>query len=292
MLLSPMLPKKGLLLISILMALPSVAAAAGKYSWFSDSSPSGVLEASPSSVGGDVYRSGEDPEADVMPLSRHRISLFGDYSLRASQADEENENKLAPSRRLANVGVRWQHRMSSKDSVAVLAEQGETSMQRATYSANPDALDTRATLTWTRELPWALRPSLTGGVFLGDESMREETARSLGRRYYGFSVGGAMRVLESHTPYVSFRMQRSLYQQRTPYDASLSEDGGSMSPAYARTTEDSTRFAAGWRWQAGRGLSLQAEASYGLNFNGDNPDVALPERERSRVFFGTRFDFK
>jgi hypothetical protein len=269
-------------LISFLVALPSVAAAAGKYGWFSDrSAATGVLQAGSSTFGMDVYRSGKDPEADVAAAPEHKVSLYGDYPVRAGHASEDSDSA---ARRFANFGVRWQHRVSVKDSVSVSAEQGESSLLRPAVTINPDAFDTRATASWTRELSWAWKPSVTGGVFLGDEASRNEALRSVGRRYYGFTVGGELRLLQAHTPYVSFRMERSLY------DFSGSDD--STAPVYSRTTEDSSRFAAGWRWRATRGLSLQAEASYGFNFNNGGSDLLSPERERSRVFFGTRFDFR
>lgn len=269
-------------LMSSLAALPSVTAAAGKYTWFSDeSAAAGALQARPSSFGMDVYRSSKYPEADVAATPDYRVSLYGDYPLRAARSADDGDST---ARRFANFGVRWQHRVSVKDRVSVSAQQGESSFLRPAATTSPDAFDTRATVSWTREFAWAWKPSVSGGVFLGDEAARDEAIRSVGRRYYGFTVGGELRLLQAHTPYVSFRMERSLYEM------SGSED--STAPLFWRTTEDSSRLAAGWRWQARRGLSLQAEASYGFNFNNGGSDLLAPERERSRVFFGTRFDFR
>jgi len=269
------------LLILSLAAIAPVAAAAGKYSWFSnDSAATGAFQIRPSTFGMELYRSGKDPESDVVASSDHRVSLYGDYPYRTMRASEEGD---AATRRFANFGVRWQHRVSVKDRVSVSAEQSEKSLLRPAATTNSDAFDTRATASWTRELSWAWKPSVTGGVFLGDEAARDEALRSVGRRYYGFSVGGELRLLQAHTPYVSFRMERSLY------DLTSGED--SAAAVYSRASEDSSRLAAGWRWQGRRGLSLQAEASYGFNFNGGS-DLLSPERERSRVFFGTRFDFR
>jgi hypothetical protein len=150
---------------------------------------------------------------------------------------------------------------------------------------NSDTLDTRATVSWTRELTlWGWRPNIVGGVFLGEEAMRDDTARGMGRRYYGFTVGGELRLMQSHTPYVSFRMERSLYD--------LSDGGVDSSlPSFVHAVDDFSRLAAGWRWEIQRGWSLQAEASYGFDMNRDSDPLGL-ERERSRVFFGTRFDFR
>jgi hypothetical protein len=140
-------------------------------------------------------------------------------------------------------------------------------------------------------LSWSWRPSITGGVFLGDESAREDLSRSGGRRYYGFSVGGEVRLLQAHTPYVSFRMERSLYDMPDTGGLAGGASVTGSSVSSLRAIDDSSRLAAGWRWRAAPGLSFQAEASYGFNFD-TNADSLWRERERSRVFFGTRFDFK
>jgi hypothetical protein len=156
---------------------------------------------------------------------------------------------------------------------AVSAEYGEGTV------VSPLALDTRAAFSWTSVLPSAVRPSVTGSVFLGDEIAREEIYRHLGRKYYGFSVGGSLTLFQSHTPYVSFKMQRSVYE--------TSDDSLFVAPR----TGDRSLLSAGWKWQAGRDLSLQAEATYGL---GEATGSSLDpySLERSRILFGTRFGFK
>ncbi|MBI3574975.1 MAG: hypothetical protein HY083_04915, partial [Gammaproteobacteria bacterium] len=121
----------------------------------------------------------------------------------------------------------------------------------------------------------AYRPRVTGSVFVGGESALPESYRTLGRRYYGLAVGGELTLSRAHTPYVSFQMQRSL---------SASDDA----LATAAPDDDRSQIAAGWKWQAQRHLSLQAEASVGYNGN----RLRLQNTERSRVFFGTRFDFQ
>jgi long-subunit fatty acid transport protein len=52
--------------------------------------------------------------------------------------------------------------------------------------------------------------------------------------------------------------------------------------------EDRSQISAGWKWQVQPNWSVHAEASYGLN--GANLDPNSPDR--SRIFFGTRFDFR
>lgn len=278
---------KRFLSVLLLAALPSVTVGAGKYSWFDDStSDSKALQLRPSAFGAEIYRSVDVD--DVEPATEYTVSLYGDYSSspRASITSDASDDA---ARRFANFGVRWQHRVSAQDSLAVSAQQAEGTFARS-MAVGSDTLDTRATISWTHDLPWAWRSSITGGVFLGDESSREESMRSFGRRYYGFTVGGEMRLLQAHTPYVSFRVERSLYDM--PETNALGGGAGENGIAPSlRAIDDSSRLAAGWRWQAARGLSFQAEASYGFNFD-NNPDPLLRDRERSRVFFGTRFDFR
>ena len=262
-------------LLTVLSGATATASAAGKYSWFNDDPISSNSQRRTL----DVYRWTDESASDPLGLIEHKVSVFGDYPRRPSLTDTSDN----AARRFANFGVRWQHRVSAQDQVALSAEQGE-SVLRPAPTTTPESFDTRATLSWTRELPAKWKSNITGGVFLGDESARDDTFRNLGRRYYGFSVGGEMRLLEAHTPYVSFRMQRSLYG---------AFDDNVIATGVPRNIEDTSRFAAGWRWQVERGLSLQAEASYGFNVGNNNTsDLSSSERERSRVFFGTRFDFK
>jgi hypothetical protein len=279
---------KRLLPVLLFAALPSISVAAGKYSWFGEgSTDSSALQLRPSAFGAEIYRSLDAADKDLeSPSSEHTVSLYGDYSARGLAIDSDAD---ATARRFANFGVRWQHRVSAQDRLSVSAQQAEGALSRA-MAPNPDTLDTRATISWTRDLPWSWRPSISGGVFLGDETARDDSLRSFGRRYYGFTVGGEMRLLQAHTPYVSFRMERSLYDMPETNSFGASGVTNGIAPSL-RAIDDSSRLAAGWRWQAARGLSFQAEASYGFNFD-NSPDPLLRDRERSRVFFGTRFDFK
>ena len=269
-------------LVLALAALPLASFAAGKYTWFDDSTEPGAIRARPSAFDADVYRS-LPSAADDAAAPEHRVSVYGDYAPRVSST-------LEGARPFANFGLRWQHRVSPQDQLAVSAQQADSVLPYATTAATAETLDTRATISWTRELSWSWKPSVTGGVFVGDESARDEATRQASRRYFGFSVGGEMKLLQAHTPYVSFRMERSLYD--LPEASAVGVGSASASAAYARTTDDSSRVAAGWRWQVQRGWSVQAEASYGFAFDNHSSDALLQDRERSRVFFGTRFDFR
>lgn len=179
------------------------------------------------------------------------------------------------ARRQSLLGIGWRHPLDSTSSIALSAEYGESTIMSPLRDAAPrDTTDTRAVLSWTGRFGGSWRPSLTGSVFLGDEVAREQAFRHLGRMYYGVALGGELALLQSHTPYVSFRMERNL---------------SSLDEAVAGVRQDyHTLLSAGWKWQVVRNWSVQAEASYG--YRGDGLDLFSPER--SRLFFGTRFDFR
>jgi len=178
------------------------------------------------------------------------------------------------SNRLSGFGVKWQHRVDAVNTVAVSA--GYSEIPWSSKSASADALDTRAAVTWYGNWSGASwRPGLSGSVFVGDESARDEAYQQLGRRYYGFSVGGELRLAQDHTPYFSYRLRRNVY---SPDD-----------PTYLISPyEDRSQISAGWKWQVQPNWSLQAEARYGLN----GAYLDSYSTDRSRFFFGTRFDFR
>jgi hypothetical protein len=278
----------------IMTAGPAVSAPTGKLSWFNDTpfagaGPVGTPEIRPlnpadyTSFGINLYSSRQGGMDDVYPADvrgslpeANTVRFYGEVeSSRSGTGSFASLEDSSPGR--VNVfGVSWQHRLNAMNTLAVSAEYGEGT---AMYPLASDTLDTRAAFSWTSALPGSVRPSVTGSVFLGDEMAREEIYRHLGRKYYGFSVGGSLTLFQSHTPYVSFRMQRSVYE--------TSDDPLFLAPR----TGDRSLLSAGWKWQAGRDLSLQAEASYGL---GETSGSSLDpySLERSRILFGTRFGFK
>lgn len=179
-----------------------------------------------------------------------------------------------PGNRLSGFGVKWQHQVDAVNTVALTA--GYSEIPWSINASNVNALDTRAGVSWRGK--WAgtfLQPGVTGSVFVGDESARDEAYQQLGRRYFGISVGGELRLAEDHTPYFAYRLRRSYYNP---------DDPASLIAPY----EDRSQISAGWKWQVQPNWSLQAEARYGLN--GANLDPYSPDR--SRLFFGTRFDFR
>lgn len=278
----------------IMTAGPALSAPAGKLSWFNDASFEGVgtvgaPEVRPlnpadyASFGINLYSSRQDAAEETWPAelgnfspNTNTIRLYGEVESSRSGTGSFASLKDSSPGRVNVFGVSWQHRLNAMNTLAVSAEYGEGT---AVYPLSLDTLDTRAAFSWTSVLPSAVRPSLTGSVFLGDEMAREEIYRHLGRKYYGFTVGGSLTLFQSHTPYVSFKMQRSVYE--------TTDDTLFMAPR----TGDRSLLSAGWKWQAGRDFSLQAEASYGL---GETTGSSLDpySLERSRILFGTRFGFK
>ena len=288
---------KNILLVStaLLTAVPALSASAGKLSWFSDTPFAGVGSlgisetrllnpADYTSFGIDLYSSRQNsleegylPEAPEAIADANTVRLYGEVeSPRAWGSNNFSSfDETSPLGRVNVFGVSWQHRLNAMNSFAVSAEYGEGTIA---YSLPLDTLDTRAAFSWTSHLPSSVRPSITGSIFLGDEMAREEIYRHLDRKYYGFSVGGSLTLFRSHTPYVSFKMLRSVYDTT----------GESLLTSTRRG--DHSLLSAGWKWQVQRDVSLQAEASYGL---GETPPSLDPySLERSRILFGTRFDFK
>lgn len=277
----------------IMTAGPALSAPSGKLSWFSDTpfagvGAMGVPEVRPlnpsdyTSFGISLSNSRQSAVEETSPegareiaLNTNTVHLYGEVESSRSGTGSFSSAEDSSLGRVSVFGVSWQHRLNAMNTFAVSAEYGEGT---AVYPSSLDTLGTRAAFSWTSVLPSTIRPSITGSVFLGDEMTREEIYQHLGRKYYGFTVGGSLTLFQSHTPYVSFRMQRGLYE--TPDENLL------VSPR----SGDRSLLSAGWKWQVQRDLSLQAEASYGL---GDTSGSSLDpySLERSRILFGTRFGF-
>lgn len=274
---------------ALLVATPALSAPGEKASWFNDNpfvgvGPLGTSETrllSPdyTSFGIDLYRSRRAPLDDVdAPAAlpdANTVRFYGEVETR--HAPDTGGFPVFENTALGqgNVfGVRWQHHLNALNSFAVSAEHDESI---GSHPSSLDTLDTRAAFSWTSRLSGNIKPSITGSVFLGDEMAREEIYRHLDRKYYGFSVGGSLTLFQSHTPYVSFKMQRSMY----------GETGEPL--LTGPRPSDHSLLSAGWKWQVQRDVSLQAEASYGL---GEAPSLDPYRLDRSRILFGTRFDFK
>ena len=263
-------------------AAPVVSVAAG-FTWFDDAQPAGfgagAWTPKYAAFSVDVYRSAE-PVADLyagdVPDSEAhaavdtlRVFGAGEYDLpRDAASFRSTETRAEGPRRF---GIAWQHRLDGVNHFTVSAGHAATPL----FISTPELADTRATVSLTSRWQAAYRPRITGSVFVGGESVLPESYRALGRGYYGLAVGGELTLSRAHTPYVSFQTQRSLSANDDALVTSALDD-------------DRSQIAAGWRWQAQRHLSLQAEASVG--YNGSR--LRFQDPERARVFFGTRFDFR
>jgi hypothetical protein len=279
------------------LAIP-VAASASKFSWF-DETPArdslGQLRP-PSSLfdrnkrltfGVDAYKSlnlDDDAaqadygsESNVVSVYGEVLSGGNDFYTPLAILNRGSVETGTGDNRLTGFGVKWQHRVDSSNTFAVTAGYSESPWLAQAHNQALGILDTRAALSWTSTWSGGMRPGMTGSVFVGDESIRDEAAyQRLARKYMGFALGGQLNVTQDHTPYFSYRMQRRFY--------SSTED-----PTYALYPyEDRAQIAAGWRWQVQSNWSVHAEAAYGLNGVSLDPYTT----ERSRVFFGTRFDFR
>lgn len=287
---------KSLLAGAVLMMAggTAVSAPSGKLSWFNDAPFSGAgslgvpkvrplnpadytsfginLSSSSPSVPEEAYslNSGESKQ------EANTVRLYGEVESFRPGASSFSATPGSALGRVNVFGVTWRHRLNAMNTFAVTAEYGEGT---TVYPSSLDTYDTRAAFSWTSVLPSAVKPSITGSVFFGDEMAREEIYRHLGRRYYGFTVGGSLKLFQSHTPYVSFKMQRSLYDATDEALLNFPRSG------------DRSLLSAGWKWQIQRDFSLQAEASYGLG-EGFGSSLDPYSLERSRILFGTRFGFK
>jgi hypothetical protein len=269
------------LALSALLTLAAPATAA-PFSWFDDAP--GALDTrlwSPryAAFAVDLHAPADAPDVSgfAVPEAGDALRLTGGFGrepwpagLALNFPEPEAERGNGP--RLRAFGIAWQHRFDAASHVTVSAD-----YRRAAplFAAIPEMADRRASLSLTSRWAGDYHPRLTGSMFVGGEHATGEVYRALGRRYYGFAATGELTLFRSHTPYLSFQTQRA-------YAGSEVELPGTL------PGEEYSLITAGWKWQAKPYLSLQAEASYGYNGN----RLQLQDPEHSRVFFGTRFDFK
>ncbi len=268
---------------ALFAAVAPAISVAGNFSWFDDTQPAsfgaGAWTSKYAAFSFDLYRPVESAAESTPDDTRDNdtMRLFGGMEHDPLpqggpfRLTETRETTFA-SRRLRTLGLAWQHRLEGMNHFTVAASVGGGT---PLFTTAPDLIDTRATVSLTSRWQAAYRPRVTGSVFVGGESALPETYRTLGRRYYGLAIGSELTLSRAHTPYVSFQMQRSLSASDDALAASALDD-------------DRAQIAAGWKWQAKPYLSLRAEASVGYNGN----RLRLQNPERTRVFFGTRFDFQ
>ncbi len=298
---SPLIPRLAAAsATAVALAAAAAAQADGRFSWFDAPAGSGSAEGltapRPVAFGFEIYRGashsrwfaderyaafGEEEEGRAQT---DRVRIYGQWRLEDGRAGVRTAyDLLSPSldpgvSPRSQLGVSWEHRLDALNRVTLSAEYGKYRFARQgpDEAGVHDTLDTRAVLSWTGSFAGYGHASLTSSVYLGGETAPDpaSAAAGPGRTYYGLALGGKLNLFESHTPYLSFRLQRSDYD---PAD-----------PVASARLDYQTLVSAGWKWQVHRGLSLQAEASYG--YRGERLDLLAPER--SHLFFGTRFDFR
>lgn len=175
-------------------------------------------------------------------------------------------------------GVKWEHDLDSDSSFSLAASHSENIYARETLQ---NTTSNMATLSWTSRFTGSRKSSLTGSVFLGDEAAAEQSDELLARRYYGFSLGGQMTFFQSHTPYLQLKLQKSRYTLDDGLNTLEQAEGAVPEPDYY------SRLSAGWRWKVQGNWSVNAEANY------SSSDTELNWRfNESKIFFGTRYDFR
>lgn len=280
--------------LAVTTAVPLASQAAAKYSWFDEAvardvlglprAPAAFQPNAPIPFGVRAYQSlsvdsAAEDSGDAVQFYGQMQPLPTAFHIPLSALNRDTgAEPLALQRdtRLSGFGVRWEHRFDAESAIALAAGYNESTLNIGARQGI-ETLDTRAALSWSNNWTGEFSPGITSSLFIGDETSRDESFQRLGRRYYGFSIGGQLTLARDHTPYLSYSLRRNLYDDSasTAYFLPSYEDRGSVS--------------AGWRWQAQRNLSFQAEASYGLTDQAADPNLPL---ERSRFFFGTRFDFR
>lgn len=268
------------LALAALLATTAPAATASYYSWF-DASPN-VLDVHVWSPHYAAFSVDLLPAPDAAESSGDVVQDAGALRLRGGFEREswrappprllEMEEEGASAPRLRALAIAWEHRFDAASHVTFSAGYSNPA---PLFPGAPELADTRASMSLTNRWVGDYSPRLTGSVFVGGESGTSDAYRLLGRRYYGFAIGGELTLFRAHTPYISYQTQHAYA-------------GGEETLPGTFLDDERSQIAAGWKWQAKPNLSLQAEASYGYNGN----RLRLRDPERSRLFFGTRFDFK
>lgn len=207
--------------------------------------------------------------SDTFDVSAGPEIRFGSGSLRLPVTHREYLDDQQRMHRFNALGVEWEQELLPGHRLSLAAEHGG---HAAVEETGIDTSRTRASVTVSSALPEWSGAQLSGTVFLGDETPRDEVYRHLGRRFYGFSLEGRFTAFRSHSPYTSFQLQRSNY------------DTADTAPRW----EDYSRLAAGWDWQIMPNWGLRAEANYSLNTSNER----AYEYDRSELFFSTRFNFR
>lgn len=228
---------------------------------------------SPTFLSQAVLVDSEPATADAFNLFAAPEIQLGTASLRLPVTHREYLDDQQRAHRFNALGVEWEQELLPGHRLALTAERGG---HTAVDETGLDTSRLRASVKLSSELPALSGAQLSGTVFLGDETPKDEVYRYLGRRFYGFSLEGRFTAFRHHSPYTSFQLQRSDYDAA---DAAVA-----MTPRW----EDYSRLAAGWDWQIMPNWGLRAEANYSLNTSNER----AYEYDRSELFFSTRFNFR
>lgn len=215
----------------------------------------------------------EATKADAFNLSAAPEIKLGAGSLKLPVTHREYLDDQQRAQRFNALGVQWEQELLPGHRLALAAERGG---HTALDETGVDTSRTRASVTVSSELPALSGAQLSGTVFLGGETPKDEIYRYLGRRFYGFSLEGRFTAFHHHSPYTSFQVQRSDY------------DAADATATAAPRWEDYSRLAAGWDWQIMPNWGLRAEANYSLNTSNER----AYEYDRSELLFSTRFNFR
>ncbi len=221
-----------------------------------------------------------DAGADEIDAGPDAFNLFaapqiklGTGSLRLPLTHREYLDDQQRAHRFNALGVEWEQELLPGHRLALSAERGG---HMALDETGLDTSRTRASVRVSSELPALSGAQVSGTVFLGGETPKDEVYKHLGRRFYGFSLEGRFTAFRHHSPYTSFQVQRSDY------------DTADMTATTGPRWEDYSRLAAGWDWQIMPNWGLRAEANYSLNTSNER----AYEYDRSELFFSTRFNFR
>lgn len=212
-----------------------------------------------------------EPAADAFNLFAAPEIKLGAGSLKLPVTHREYLDDQQRVHHFNALGVEWEQELLPGHRLALSAERGG---HMAQGEAGLDTSRTRASVRVSSALPALSGAQLSGTVFLGGETPKDEVYKHLGRRFYGFSLEGRFTAFRHHSPYTSLQMQRS------DYDTDMAAVAG---PRW----EDYSRLAAGWDWQIMPNWGLRAEANYSLNTSNER----AYEYDRSELFFSTRFNF-
>ncbi len=211
--------------------------------------------------------------ADAFNLVAAPEIKLGAGSLKLPVTHREYLDDQQRAHRFNALGVEWEQELLPGHRLALTAERGG---HMALGETGLDTSRTRASVRVSSELPALSGAQLSGTVFLGGETPKDEVYKHLGRRFYGFSLEGRFTAFRHHSPYTSWQVQRSDY-----------EAADIVTTTGARW-EDYSRLAAGWDWQIMPNWGLRAEAKYSLNTSNER----AYEYDRSELFFSTRFNFR